>query len=80
MPLATTRIYEMSFFTGFGVSALIYWSLNILFPVRGSIKCTVFEEVDVSGSRHGAEDSEDVGSDGKSVASANMYIERAHND
>nr|VWO94499.1 Thiamine transporter [Ganoderma boninense] len=31
VPLAATRIYDMSFFTGFGVSALVYWSLN-LFP------------------------------------------------
>ncbi|CDO77085.1 hypothetical protein BN946_scf184473.g29 [Trametes cinnabarina] len=48
VPLAATRIYEMSFFTGFGVSALIYWSLNLLFPVRAAEVCTRFEEVDVS--------------------------------
>jgi NCS1 family nucleobase:cation symporter-1 len=36
----------MSFFTGFGVSALIYYSLNVIFPVPG--KHTNFEEVDVS--------------------------------
>ena len=83
VPLAATRIYEMSFFTGFGVSALIYWSLSLLFPVRGSSECAAFEEVDVSrdGRGHRAEDkdSEDVGSDGKSVASGTgVYIERVH--
>ena len=80
VPLAATRIYEMSFFTGFGVSALIYWSLNILFPVRGWSECTVFEEVDISWNRHRTEDSEDMGSDRKNIANASVYIERAHND
>ena len=46
VPLAATRIYEMSFFTGFGVSALIYYALNVIFPVPG--KYATFEEVDVS--------------------------------
>ena len=45
MPLAATRIYEMSFFTGFGVSALVYYSLNMFFPPRG--KQSEFVEVDV---------------------------------
>ena len=49
VPLAATRIYDMSFFTGFGVSALIYYALNVLFPVRGAPECARFEEVDVSG-------------------------------
>ena len=48
VPLAATRIYQMSFFTGFGVSALIYYTLNKLFPVRGAGECARFEEVDVS--------------------------------
>ena len=48
VPLAATRIYQMSFFTGFGVSALVYWTLNALFPVRGAAECTHFDEVDVS--------------------------------
>ena len=47
VPLAATRIYEMSFFTGFGVSALVYWTLSTLFPVRAA-ECARFEEVDVS--------------------------------
>jgi len=58
VPLAATRIYEMSFFTGFGVSSLIYWLLNIIFPVPG--RATSFEEVDqtsyeekVQGQRNG---------------------------
>ncbi|KAF7351206.1 hypothetical protein MSAN_01551700 [Mycena sanguinolenta] len=46
VPLAATRIYEMSFFTGFGVSALTYWLLARVFPVRGM--ASTFEEVDVS--------------------------------
>jgi len=46
VPLAATRIYEMSFFTGFGVSALVYYSLNMVFPVPG--KYATFQEVDVS--------------------------------
>ena len=78
VPFAATRIYEMSFFTGFGVSALIYWSLNLLFPVRGSSECTAFKEVDVSrDSMHGTEGSDDVGSDGKSVASGGVRSVRS---
>ncbi|KAJ7927596.1 permease for cytosine/purines, uracil, thiamine, allantoin-domain-containing protein [Mycena leptocephala] len=46
VPLAATRIYQMSFFTGFGVSALTYWLLTRAFPVPGMSR--VFEEVDVS--------------------------------
>lgn len=46
MPLAATRIYQMSFFTGFGVSALVYYLLNVAFPVIGASK--VFEEIDLS--------------------------------
>jgi NCS1 family nucleobase:cation symporter-1 len=46
VPLAATRIYQMSFFTGFGVSALTYWLLTRVFPVPGMSR--VFEEVDVS--------------------------------
>jgi len=46
VPITATHIYEMSFFTGFGVSSLLYWSLNHFFPVPGaSVK---FEEVDES--------------------------------
>ena len=88
VPLAATRIYEMSFFTGFGVSALIYWSLNMLFPVRGSSECATFEEVDVSGSvfygagavprGHEAQGSEDADvSDKKSVASQDVQSVRS---
>jgi len=46
----------MSFFTGFIVSSLIYYLLNILFPVPGVSK--KFEETDVSEfsyDRHGAD-------------------------
>ncbi|KAG2343065.1 hypothetical protein BDR05DRAFT_318414 [Suillus weaverae] len=47
VPLAATRIYELSFFTGFGVSAIVYWALNRVFPVIGATD--TFEEIDVSG-------------------------------
>ncbi|KAG1776374.1 permease for cytosine/purines, uracil, thiamine, allantoin-domain-containing protein [Suillus placidus] len=47
VPLAATRIYELSFFTGFGVSALVYWALNRVFPVVGA--ADTFKEIDVSG-------------------------------
>ncbi|KAJ6588903.1 permease for cytosine/purines, uracil, thiamine, allantoin-domain-containing protein [Mycena capillaripes] len=46
VPLAATHIYQMSFFTGFGVSALTYWLLTRFLPVPGM--APVFEEVDVS--------------------------------
>jgi len=38
----------MSFFTGFGVSSLIYVLLNFLFPVPGSSLGEKFWEVDLS--------------------------------
>ncbi|PPQ72601.1 hypothetical protein CVT24_005123 [Panaeolus cyanescens] len=46
VPIAATRIYQMSFFTGFGVSSLIYFALNKAFPVPGA--SADFKEVDVS--------------------------------
>lgn len=46
VPIAATRIYEMSFFTGFGVSMVVYLLLNWVFPVPGTFQ--TFEEVDVS--------------------------------
>jgi hypothetical protein len=36
----------MSFFTGFGVSAIIYYVVNILSPVPG--KSSTWDEVDLS--------------------------------
>jgi NCS1 family nucleobase:cation symporter-1 len=47
VPLAAIRIYDLSFFTGFGVSALVYWALNRVFPVVGA--ADTFKEIDVSG-------------------------------
>ncbi|KAG1876369.1 permease for cytosine/purines, uracil, thiamine, allantoin-domain-containing protein [Suillus subluteus] len=47
VPLAATRIYDLSFFTGFAVSALVYWALNRVFPVIGA--ADTFKEIDVSG-------------------------------
>ncbi|KAG8216772.1 hypothetical protein J3R82DRAFT_7016 [Butyriboletus roseoflavus] len=46
VPIAATRIYEVAFFTGFGVSSIVYYVLNRLFPVVGA--ATAFEEIDVS--------------------------------
>lgn len=46
VPLAATRIYQMSFFMGFSVSALIYWFLNTMFPALGASK--KFEEINIS--------------------------------
>jgi len=48
VPLAATRVYQMSFFTGFGVSSLIYVMLNFLFSVPGSSIGEKFWEVDLS--------------------------------
>ncbi|GLB45597.1 putative permease for cytosine/purines, uracil, thiamine, allantoin [Lyophyllum shimeji] len=48
VPIAATRIYQMSFFTGFGVSALVYVALNQVFPVPGPGMGSEFSEVDVS--------------------------------
>ncbi|KAF9239824.1 permease for cytosine/purines, uracil, thiamine, allantoin-domain-containing protein [Melanogaster broomeanus] len=46
VPVAATHIFDLSFFTGFGTSALVYIALNWLYPTHG--KSDVFEEVDVS--------------------------------
>ncbi|KAK7463098.1 uracil permease [Stygiomarasmius scandens] len=48
VPIAATRIYQMSFFTGFLVSMIIYLLLNWAFPVPGTFK--EFEEIDLSDS------------------------------
>jgi len=46
VPVAATHIFQLAFFTGFGVSSLVYWLLNVLFPVPG--KADKFEEIDES--------------------------------
>lgn len=46
VPLAATRIYQMAFFTGFGVSAIIYYVLNRIWPTPGAFQ--KFEEIDES--------------------------------
>jgi len=58
VPLAATRIYELSFFTGFGVSAIVYWALNRAFPVIGA--ADTFKEIDVSGYERTARSLRDV--------------------
>jgi hypothetical protein len=47
VPIAATQIFELSFFTGFGVSSIVYYILSWMFPVPGS--GGVFAEIDVSG-------------------------------
>ena len=64
VPLAATRIYEMSFFTGFGVSALIYWVLNWLFPACGAMH--TFQEIDMSQDHGPATEYYDQGSEEQS--------------
>ncbi|RPD56001.1 NCS1 nucleoside transporter family [Lentinus tigrinus ALCF2SS1-6] len=80
VPLAATRIYEMSFFTGFGVSALIYYSLNLLFPVRGALECARFEEVDISADEVpvGSEEVQEQDLDKKSIVSEGVRSVRSN--
>lgn len=46
VPIAATHIYQMSFFTGFGVSAIIYCALSYAFPPTGAH--ATFKEEDLS--------------------------------
>ncbi|TFL02698.1 permease [Pterulicium gracile] len=46
VPTAATRIYELSFFTGFGVSSIMYYTLSTIWPPPG--KSAQFEEIDES--------------------------------
>ncbi|KIY70484.1 NCS1 nucleoside transporter family [Cylindrobasidium torrendii FP15055 ss-10] len=48
VPLAATRIYQMSFFTGFGVSSVVYIALNYFFPAPGRSMFDKMDERDVS--------------------------------
>ncbi|KAJ3994784.1 permease for cytosine/purines, uracil, thiamine, allantoin-domain-containing protein [Lentinula boryana] len=68
VPIAATRIYEMSFFTGFGTSMVIYLLLNWVYPVPGGIgeKSVSFEEVDISGVWDSAGHGQAKGSDSES--------------
>lgn len=65
VPLAATRIYSMSFFTGISVSAVVYWALNLLFPTPDASR--TFKEVDESAGLRDSlyVDQPDVGSDEK---------------
>jgi len=47
VPVAATHIFDLSFFTGFGISGIVYYILNRIFPVPGA--ADIFEEIDVSG-------------------------------
>ena len=53
VPLAATRIYQLAFFTGFGVSCLVYILLNYIWPPVGAEQCKVFEEIDHTDWEHG---------------------------
>lgn len=69
VPLVATRIYELSFFTGFGVSAVVYIALNYIFPHRQPTA----EECDAVTEWSDYRESEDqvsVEEDEKSVGSA----------
>jgi nucleobase:cation symporter-1, NCS1 family len=70
VPIAATHIYQMSFFTGFGVSAVVYCLLSYLFPPRGSrLLGRHFEELDVS---EPSEETEDDEKSEKSYGKADM--------
>jgi len=63
VPIAATHIYELSFFTGFGVSALIYIVLNKIWPSPGAWQ--PFEEIDESDFKPRTERSSEYESDGE---------------
>lgn len=46
IPIAAIRIYELAFLTGFGVSTLVYVTLNYFWPPHGVDLKRKFEEVD----------------------------------
>lgn len=71
VPIAATRVYEMSFFTGFGVSSLVYFFLNVLFPVPG--KHRLFEEVDMSEKLDGSSMNEGDTDSKKDSTEAQVY-------
>jgi len=58
VPLVATRIYQVAFFSGFGVSAVTYYLLNVFFPVPGAAK--TFEEVDISGCLGGPQKGDNI--------------------
>ncbi|KAG1876891.1 permease for cytosine/purines, uracil, thiamine, allantoin-domain-containing protein [Suillus tomentosus] len=47
VPAAATHIFDLSFFTGFGTSSIVFYILSKMFPVPGA--ADIFEEIDVSG-------------------------------
>lgn len=68
VPLAATRVYQMSFFTGFGVSSLAYYILCRIFPPLG-FQHGKFHEIDESNYNYVPGDHEENGSDLASVDS-----------
>jgi nucleobase:cation symporter-1, NCS1 family len=75
VPVGATHIYQMSFFTGFGVSALVYCGLSFAYPPAGVHK--VFEEVDVSAGESGGYDE---GDDARSASGKEPSIDTASID
>lgn len=63
----------MSFFTGFGVSAVVYCALNYAWPSKG--KSDTFEEVDVS-SYESSEKEQDIETNSmdKDVMAADLAV------
>ncbi|TIB10384.1 hypothetical protein E3P77_02366 [Wallemia ichthyophaga] len=50
---SATRIYNLSFFTGFLVSSVIYIAISYIFPPTGAVPFNApFEEIDFSGYTH----------------------------
>ncbi|KIJ61859.1 hypothetical protein HYDPIDRAFT_176833 [Hydnomerulius pinastri MD-312] len=77
VPAAATHIYDLSFFTGFGTSAIVYWVLNRIWPPHGA--ADKYEEVDVSGYEEshygvGQTASIETGSLGKDVSSESEKV------
>lgn len=75
VPLVATRIYQMSFFTGFGVSALVYLALNAISPVPGKHK--KFEEVDLSRVDDDSIEEVDGGRGGRRFSGDKRSLEKA---
>ena len=80
VPAAAIHIYDLSFFTGFAVSATIYWTLNRLFPAVGA--AGTFTEVDLSGMTDNAQDiggiEDDVEAEGSEISKVDDALTSVH--
>ncbi|BGP19210.1 hypothetical protein JCM10213_002094 [Rhodosporidiobolus nylandii] len=79
VPLAATRIYQLSFFTGFGTSALVYYLLCRIWPIPVPTDAEVLEQPalkppvmadNASYAGELTEEKEKEGEEGRSVRSA----------